>query len=207
MAGEDKHQEGTDAPTAADVQMGKDAPGGPELHAGTEVPHDAGHAKVFPPLDPQFVAPQLFWLAVTFVALYVVLSRFTLPRIGEVIEERADRVKRDLEAAERLQGETQKALEAYEKSLADARGNATSIARETREKLSAETEAERTKVEATLAAKLGDAEKAIAQTKDKALASVTQIAAETAGDVVRQLTGKDVTADEVKRALQPAAGE
>lgn len=177
------------------------------LHEGTEVPHDAGHAKVFPPLDPTTFMPQLFWLAVTFVALYVILSRFALPKIGEVIEERADRIKRDLEAAERLKGETEKALQAYEKALGDARANASTLARQTREKLAAETEAERSKVEGALAQKLADAEKAIAATKAKALASVNEIAAETAGEVVTRLTGKNVSPDEVRRALQAAAGE
>lgn len=177
------------------------------LHEGTEVPHDAGHSKVFPPLDPANVAPQLFWFVVTFIALYFMMSRFALPRIRDVIEERADRIKRDLDAAERLKGDTEKALAAYEKALADARGNASGIARQTREKLASETDAERHKVEADLAAKLASAEKAIAATKAKALASVSEIAAETAGEVVRVLSGKDVSLDEVKRALASAPGE
>ena len=56
------------------------------VHEGTAVPHEAGHAKVFPPLDPSTFAPQIIWLAITFTALYVILSRFALPRVGEVIE-------------------------------------------------------------------------------------------------------------------------
>jgi F-type H+-transporting ATPase subunit b len=122
-----------------------------------------------------------------------------------VIEERADRIKRDLDAADRLQGETEKALQAYEKALADARANASAIARQTRDKLAAETDAERSNVEATLASKLANAEKAIAATKAKALVSISEIAADTAGAVVRSLTGKDVSPEDVKRALQSAS--
>lgn len=177
------------------------------MHEGTEVPHDAGQHKAFPPLDPANFAPQLFWFALTFAALYFMMSRFALPRIRDVIEERADRIKRDLDAAERLKGDTEKALAAYEKALADARANASSIARQTREKLAAETDAEKHKVESALSAKLADAEKSIAATKTKALSSVAEIAAETASEVVRTLSGKDVSLDEVKRALAPQAGE
>jgi F-type H+-transporting ATPase subunit b len=98
-------------------------------------------------------------------------------------------------------------MKAYEKSLADARGNATSIARTNHEKLTAETDRERAAVEAATSKKLADAEARITATKQKALESVGEIASEIAGPVIKQLTGKDVSADDIKRALNPGAGE
>ncbi len=150
--------------------------------------------------SPDF-APQLFWLVLTFAALYWIMSRIALPRIGEVIEERRDRVQRDLAAAERLKGETDAALATYEKALADARGNASSIARATRDTLAAETDKERKSLEDELSRKLADAENAIAATKAKALESVNDIASETATDIVKALTSLSVTKDEVSTAL------
>lgn len=173
---------------------------------GTEVPHDT-QAKVFPPLDPTTFGPQLFWLAVTFVALYLLLSRIALPRVGEVIEERADRIKRDLDAAERLKGETENARLAYETALADARANAGKIAKDTRDRLNADVEKERAKVEAQVSAKITEAEARIASSKTKALQSVNDIAADTAGQLVKHLIDKDASPDEIRKALQPAAGE
>lgn len=169
--------------------------------AGTEVPHDAGHAKVFPPLDPQNISPQLIWLVLTFVVLYVLLSRMVLPRIGEVIEERKDRIKRDLAAAERLKSETEKALASYEKALTDARANASSIARQTRDSLSAEVGKERKSIEDQLARKLADAEASISANKNKALASVKDIAGDTVMAIVSALTGGSVSKDEADRAV------
>ena len=177
------------------------------VHEGTEVPHAAGHSKVFPPLDPSTFAPQLIWLAIAFTALYVILSRFALPRVGEVIEERRDRIKRDLDTAERLKDDTRKALKAYEKSLADARANASGIAKETRERLGGESDKEKAAIDKQIAVKLAEAEARIAETKRKALASVSDVAADTAGAVVKQLIGADVTADEVKRALAAATAK
>jgi len=174
---------------------------------GTEVPHDAGHTKVFPPLHQPDFSPQIIWLAITFAALYLLLSRVVLPRIGEVIDERKDRIRRDLEAAERLKDETDKALQGYEKALADARGNASAIAKDTHAKLNAEVDAERQKVDATLNAKLADAERSIAATKDKAMQSVTDIAADTAAALASALSGQTITVDEAKRAVAAAAGK
>lgn len=160
-----------------------------------------------PQLNANDFAPQIFWLVVTFAALYLIMSRVALPRVGEVIEERRDRIQRDLDAAERLKGETEKALAGYEKALSDARANASGIARETRDRLAGEVDKEKAKVDSEIAAKLADAEKRIGQTKAKALASVSEIAVDTAGAVLSKLIGQDVGADEIKKALAPAAGE
>lgn len=150
--------------------------------------------------SPDF-APQLFWLALTFVLLYWIMAKVALPRIGEVIEERQDRIRRDLAAAERLKSETETALQAYEKALADARANASSIASETRDALTAEVESERKAVEDQLAKKLADAEAAIGATKAKALAGVKDIAGETVTAIVGALSNVTVSKDEVDSAL------
>jgi F-type H+-transporting ATPase subunit b len=158
-----------------------------------------------PQLNPADFAPQLAWLALTFVLLYFILSRVTLPRIGEVLEERRDRVQRDLDAAERFKADTDAALAAYEKALSDARQKASSMAKEVRDRLTADTEKERHRTESELAAKLTEAETRISATKTKALSSVDEIAAETASAVVGKLLGEEVSPAEVKKVMQPAA--
>jgi F-type H+-transporting ATPase subunit b len=160
-----------------------------------------------PQLHAPDFAPQLVWLALTFGILYLLMSRVTLPRIGAVIEERRLRIQRDLDEAERLKMETEKALADYEQALAVARGKAGAIARETRDRLAAEVDEERARVDAEVATKLVEAERRIADMKDKALQQVREIAADTAGAVVARLIGADVGADEARRQLQPAAGE
>lgn len=176
--------------------------------AGTAHPAEGVGAphKVFPPLDHNTFVPQLVWLAISFGLLYLLLSRIALPRIGEVIGERAERIKRDFDQAEKLKVETQQALANYEQALSEARGKANAIAKGMRDTLAAEIDKERSAVETQIAAKLADAEARIAATKSKALAGVNEIAAETAGAIVARLTGQDVSRDEVQKALaQPAA--
>lgn len=178
------------------------------LTAAAEAAQEAAHSGGgLPQLNPEHFAPQLFWLAVTFVLLLVIMSKVALPRVAEVIDERRDRIKRDLEGAAKLKLDTDKALADYEKALADARSNASGIAKQTREKLAAETEAEKHRVDGELAVKIQDAEARIAATKTKALSAVGDIASETARAVVAKLIGHDVPADDVKRVLTPVAGK
>jgi F-type H+-transporting ATPase subunit b len=81
------------------------------------------------------------------------------------------------------------------------------VAKGMRDRLTAEVDKERAKVEAEIAAKLAEAERRIADTKARALASVGEIASEVAGAVVARLIGKEVSKDEVRRALVQRAAE
>lgn len=159
-----------------------------------------------PQFDPEFFSSQLVWLAITFALLYFFLAKVALPRIGDVIDERKSRIARDLGEAERLKGETEKALGAYEDALAQAKAKAGVIVKENRDRVGAEVDRERAAVEQQLGRKLADAEKRITDAKAKALAGVNDIAAETAGAIVAKLTGQDVAPGEVKKVLTAAAG-
>src|SRR5262252_2059174 len=105
--------------------------------AHTEVP-GAPHAPVFPPFNRETFPSQLFWLVICFIALYVITARLVGPRVGGIIASRGDRVAGDLAEASRLKGESEAALAAYEKALADARSRAQGIAGETHDRLQAE---------------------------------------------------------------------
>jgi F-type H+-transporting ATPase subunit b len=172
------------------------------LTTGLYVPTAApqGGSK-FPPFDGSTFAPQLVWLAITFAALYFLMSRVALPRIGSVIEERRERIARDLTEAQRMKAETDAALKAYEQSLADARGKAQAVAKETRDRVAASLERDRQSADQANAAKVADMEKRIGESKARALASVSDIAAETAGALVGKLLGREVPLDEIRKAV------
>jgi F-type H+-transporting ATPase subunit b len=99
-------------------------------------------------------------------------------------------VSGDLAEAERLKGQSDAALQAYEKALADARARAQAIANETRDKQAKQAEAARKALEDQLNAKLADADKSIAATKTAAMANIRTIAADTAKTIVERLIGR-----------------
>ena len=150
----------------------------------------------------RYAAPQLIWLTLTFVALYVLMSKVALPRIAEVVEGRRERIQGDLDAAERLKGETEKALAAYEQAHADARAKASGIAKETRDRLAAETEKERGRVDTLINVKLAEAESSIAATK-KRRSPASTTSRPTCRLLVAKLLGSNPAPDEVRKALAP----
>jgi F-type H+-transporting ATPase subunit b len=155
-------------------------------NAHTEVP---GGKPPFPPFNQETFASQLVWLAITFVLLYLLMSRLALPRVGGIIAARSNRIEGDLAEAQRLKDETETAMAAYERTLAEARANAQTIAAQTREDLLAEAEQRRKALEGQLNRKIEEADKAIAATKTAAMSNVRGIAAETASSIVERLLG------------------
>ena len=150
---------------------------------------EGGHKAPFPPFQKDTFASQLVSLLIAFVALYLIVSRIALPRVGSVIDARQNAIDGDLAEAQKLKDDSDAALKAYESELAAARGRAQAIGAETREKLNAASEAERKTLEEKLAAKLSDAEKTIASTREAAMSNVRGIAADAAAAIVHQLTG------------------
>jgi len=150
---------------------------------------DGGHKAPFPPFEKSTFASQLVSLLIAFVALYLIVSRIALPRVGSLLDERQNAIDGDLAAAQKLKDESDGALKAYESELVAARARAQAISAETREKLNAASEAERKTLEERLSFKLAEAEKTIASTRETAMSNVRGIAADAAGAIVQRLTG------------------
>jgi F-type H+-transporting ATPase subunit b len=157
-----------------------------------------------PQLNPLDWAPQLIWLVLTFSILYLLMKYVALPRIGSVIEARADRIAKDLAAADKLRRETEEAIAAYEQALAEAKQKAHAIVEEGRAKLKAETAAERAKLESELGKKGAEAEARIAEAKHSAMREVNKVAADVAADIVRQLIGVAPAKAEIEKAVTTA---
>jgi F-type H+-transporting ATPase subunit b len=170
-----------------------------QSHGGAKPP--------FPPFQKETFASQLIWLVLFFVALYLLMSRVALPRVGGIIAARTNQIEKDLGEANRLKLETDGAIAAYEKTLADARANAQAIGAKTRDNLMAEADKRRKTLEDQLNRKLEEAEKTIATTKTAAMGNVRGIALEAAGAIVQRLIGQapsekalsDAVADALKR--------
>jgi F-type H+-transporting ATPase subunit b len=168
---------------------------------GTSAHTEAAHERVFPPFQKDTFASQLVSLLIAFVALYLIVSRIALPRVGSLLDERQNAIDGDLAEAQKLKDASDSALKSYESELAAARSRAQAIGAETREKLNAASEAERKTLEERLSVKLADAEKTIASTREAAMSNVRGIAADAAAAIVQRLTGVLPDGNAVNRAV------
>lgn len=142
-----------------------------------------------PQLDFSTFPNQIFWLAVTLVVLYLILSRIALPRIGSVLAERSGTITNDLGAADELNQKAKAAEAAYEKALADARTEAARIVGVAKVEIQADLSVELSKANAQIAVKTAESEKAIAAIRDTAVENVSVVAKDTAEALVAALGG------------------
>lgn len=160
-----------------------------------------------PQFDPTFFSPQLFWLLVSFVTLYVVMSFVAVPRIGAVLDERQKKIDDNLEKAAQMKAEAEAAVAAYEKALAESRAHATAVIKETSERLAKQSEQRHKELADKLAEQIKSGEARIAAAKETALANVREVATDVAGSVVSRLVGAAPDQAKVVSAVAAAMQE
>jgi F-type H+-transporting ATPase subunit b len=149
-----------------------------------------GGAIGMPQLCFDWFPNQIFWLAVTLVVIFLVLSRVALPRIAAILAERQGAITNDIAAAEGLKAKAVEAEAAYEKALADARAQAQAIVTEAKAEIQADLNDAIARADAEIAAKSAESEKAIASIRAGALEAVKTVAADTAAELVAAFGGK-----------------
>ncbi|MPY70447.1 MAG: F0F1 ATP synthase subunit B' [Alphaproteobacteria bacterium] len=154
-----------------------------------------------PQLDPSTFSPQLFWLAITFVALYLIMWRVALPRISDVLQERQERIDDDLQKAEQLKVDADEVLRSYERAMAEGRAKAQQVLHQGAEKIAAESAERHAALGEKVAGQMAEAEARIAAERDAALANVRSVAAEVAAAAATRLTGAEIPAAEAEAAV------
>jgi len=154
-----------------------------------------------PQLDFSTFPNQIFWLVITLVAIYFVLSRVALPRIASVLAERQGTITNDIAAAEELKLKALAAEEAYDQALLDARAEAQNIIAEARADIQKELDTANAHADAEISAKTAEAETRIDEMRASAVESVTEVARATAREIVSAIAPMDVDDSTVTAAV------
>jgi F-type H+-transporting ATPase subunit b len=170
-------------------------------YSETTAAHDATPEASFPPFDSANFAPLLIWLALTFGLLYLLMSKIALPRVKNILHDRQEKIRHDLNEAHEMREKAQAAAAQHDKTISDAKAKAQAVAQENAARLHDESEAKRHTIEAELNAKLAAAEASITEMKTKALGNVSAIATDTAAAIVQRLTGKTADKWAIERAI------
>jgi F-type H+-transporting ATPase subunit b len=143
-----------------------------------------------PQLDISTFSNQIFWLVVTMVVLYYVMSRVALPRIAAVLADRRGTITSDIAAAEEYKLKAQQAEEAYNKALADARAEANRIVEAAKAEMQAELDVQIAKADAEISAKSAESERRIREIRDSAMEMVTEVSKDVTNDILRVFDAK-----------------
>ncbi|MEM9012333.1 MAG: F0F1 ATP synthase subunit B' [Pseudomonadota bacterium] len=174
--------------------MATDADGGAEEAVG------------MPQLDFSTFENQLFWLLVTIVVLYLIISRVALPRIGAVIEERHDAIANDLERAAEFRRRAEEAERSYEKALADARAEAQRIAAENRAAIQREVEKAQAEADAQIGERLQESEARIEEIRQNAAEAVDEVARDVAAEIVGAILPSQADNSAIAAAVSARTG-
>lgn len=149
-------------------------------------------------------AGQIFWLAVIFCGLLLVMLKVALPRIQGILQERRGRIDGDTAKAEAMRNEAVEVLREYEEARARARDEARRLIREAQEQAAAAAADRHRALDARLAEELKAAEARIAEARRAALAEIEDVAGEVAQAAVARLVGVEVAPDKAKAAVAAA---
>lgn len=159
----------------------------------------------FPPFDPWHFPSQIFWLVLLFGFLYIVLSRFILPKLGGVLEHRESTIAKDLDEAARMNDQAIEAQRNVELSIAKAQAKARETANKARSKIDTEIGEATAKVDAELDGKLSEAEARISKLRAEAMENVESIASDAAASILERFdtsAPKAAVSSAVKTALE-----
>tara|TARA_B100000287_G_C20578670_1_gene759454 strand:- start:679 stop:1269 length:591 start_codon:yes stop_codon:yes gene_type:complete len=155
-----------------------------------------------PQLNPEFWFSQIFWLILTFSILFIVLSKFILPKISENLESRKLKILENIQLAEKQREESEMKIKEFEKIILDKKNEAKKYFNDSRQKLLSEINKKKDALEKEIDQEIKTAEKEINDLKNKAPEKINKIAIETSANLIKQLIGVEVNNSNVSAIVE-----
>ena len=145
-----------------------------------------------PQLNPEFWISQIFWLIISFGILFIVLSKFILPKIRNNIEFRKSEILDNIETAEKQKTEAENTLKNYDELIRKSKNEAKNYFNDARKKIIEDIEKKKQALDKEINIEISKAEAEVAELVNKAPEKIQKIAIETSSDLIRQLIGEEV---------------
>lgn len=154
-----------------------------------------------PQLDFSVFPSQFFWLTICFFSLLFIMSKFIIPKTGEMINLRKEKIDSELDKAAALKEQVEKGIARYEQALREANQKASVALQKTKDELNDTVNRKQSDLAARLSVEVAEGEKKIAAAKAKAMQKVEDMAAGLAVDVLNKIGLSGIKEDVAKRAL------
>ena len=145
-----------------------------------------------PQLNPEFWVSQIFWLIITFGILYIVLSKFILPKISSNLELRKSQIQENIETAEKQREISEVKLKEYDEIILKSKLEAKNIFKNAREKVIKDINKKKEILDKQIDEEISNAEQEIKTLKRDATDKINKIAIETSSDLLKKLIGTEI---------------
>ena len=155
-----------------------------------------------PQLDPTYWASQIFWLILVFSILYLSISKLYLPKIKDNLESRENKIKEDLESANKFKDLSEEKLKQYEIILGDAKKEVAKIHLETKKSLNKNIQLKKEAMEKEIDSEINKAQKEIIELKKNSILSIQKISENITHSIIENITGDKINESNVKAIVE-----
>ena len=155
-----------------------------------------------PQLDPKYWASQAFWLILIFTILYISIARFYLPKIKNNLDNRENRIKDDLEDANKFKEMSESKLKEYEKILEDARKEVIKIHIDSKNTLDKDIQTKKEAIEKEIEKELIKAQKEMTALKKNSVSDIQKISENIALNIIESISGDKLNESSIKAAVE-----
>ncbi len=163
---------------------------------------NSAESEGMPQLNPEFWVSQVFWLILTFGFLFIVLSKFILPKIGNNLELRKSQILENIEKAEKQKIESENKIKEYETLINNSKNEARNYFNEARKKIIQDIDKKREKIEHEINQEMQNAEKEIIELKKSSPEKINRIATETSVHLIKQLIGEEINNSSISAIVE-----
>ena len=155
-----------------------------------------------PQLDPKYWASQAFWLILVFTILYISIAKFYLPKIKNNLDNRENRIKDDLDDANKFKDLSESKLKEYEKILEDAKKEVIKIHIETKNILDKDIQSKKEAIEKEIEKEIIKAQKEIGDLKKNSISDIQKISGNIASNIIETISGDKLNESSSKATVE-----
>ena len=155
-----------------------------------------------PQLDPKYWASQAFWLILVFTILYISIAKFYLPKIKKNLDDRENKIKDDVNDANKFKELSVSKLKEYEKILADAKKEVIKIQIESKNILDKDIQSKKVAMEKEIENEISKAQKEIDELKKSSLNDIRNISENITSSIIENISGDKLNESSVKATVE-----
>ena len=155
-----------------------------------------------PQLDPKYWASQAFWLILIFTILYISIAKFYLPKIKNNLDNRENKIKDDVDDANKFKDLSESKFKEYEKILADAKKEVIKIQMESKNILDKDIQSKKEAMEKEIENEISKAQKEINELKRSSLNDIQNISENITSSIIENISGDKLNESSIKAAVE-----